>query len=523
MKKLFIATLLFVSFFSLSALVNDNKDRLLTVIYTNDGHGMAWSFDEPENPKIGGLAAQKTLVDKIRAEVQGKGGDVLVLSGGDITLGDPRSNVCKNMPMIHGMNLIGYDAMAIGNHEFDFGFEAFNNMQKEAKFDFLTANIYKEGGTQSVGKEYVEKKLSSGLSVAILGVTTMESQNISTQGLAGNITMTDPVEAAKFRVPLLKKKNDLVIVVSHLGYYDTDRSFDGFYGDNYLPKAVQGIDLIVGGHTSRHLESPVKINDTYIVQTGGMGKWVGRIDFYLQGNKIVKTEHKMYPINLKEKKVKEGNKVSYGFVDEEIAEDKAMLNMLNGFKCEFSTKQIGKLDRDLIGGDIARSGEIELGDIITDIMREKTGTEIAFMNAGSIRQGLTKGPITEKDIYSVFPFNDTVYVAELTGQQIQEVLDYFSESGTGVGGFLQVSGIEMKIFKGTALEIKVGGKPLDKKRKYKVSFNSFIANGGDGYSMLRDIKSKKDTAYLVATLLIDHVTVKGTFEKTTGNRLKVVK
>ena len=71
MKKLFIATLLFVSFFSLSALVNDNKDRLLTVIYTNDGHGMAWSFDEPENPKIGGLAAQKTLVDRIRAEVQG--------------------------------------------------------------------------------------------------------------------------------------------------------------------------------------------------------------------------------------------------------------------------------------------------------------------------------------------------------------------------------------------------------------------------------------------------------------------
>ena len=180
-----------------------------------------------------------------------------------------------------------------------------------------------------------------------------------------------------------------------------------------------------------------------------------------------------------------------------------MIDMLNGFKCGFPTKQIGKIDRDLDGSDdIARKKEVELGDIITDIMREKTGADVAFLYGGSIRQSLKKGAVTEKDIYSIFPFQDTVYTAELTGAQIQDVLDFFAQKGIGAGGFLQVSGIELKIYKGEALEIKVAGKPLDKAKKYKVALNSFIANGGDGYTILKEISSKKDTAYLLASILL---------------------
>ena len=514
MKKFLVAVFCILSVLTIFA--DDNKDRLLTVIFTNDSHGMAWKFDEPHNPGIGGLAAQKTLVDDIRAEVQGKGGNVLVLSAGDITLGDPRSNICENMPMVEGMNLVGYDAMTIGNHEFDFGFEAFRKMQEKAKFPFLSANMYKEGGTEFVGKDYIEKKFDDGLKVAVLGLTTRETESISGQGLKGNLTMSDPVETAKIQVPILKKKNDIVIVLSHLGFYDTDKSFDGYEGDNYLAKAVPGIDLIVGGHTQRQLESPVKIGDTHIVQTEGLGKWVGRIDFYFQGKKIVRTEYKLYPVNLKEKKDK-----GYKLLGDEIKENKAMVDMLNGFKCEFPTRQIGKIDRDLEGGNIAREKEVELGDIITDIMREKTGAQVAFLNSGSIRQGLKKGAVTEKDLYGIFPFQDTLYTAELTGSEIQDVLDFFSEKGVGVAGFLQISGIEMKIYKGMALDVKIGGKKLDPKAKYKVAFNSFIANGGDGYTMLKEIRSKKDTAYLLSSVLVDYMKAKGTFEKPQGNRIQI--
>ncbi len=518
-----IVSILFLMIFAFCLNAADKKERMLTVLFTNDGHGMAWKFDEPNNPAVGGLAARKTLIDQIRAEVQGKGGDILILSGGDITLGDPRSNICQNIPMINGMNLIGYDAMVIGNHEFDFGIEAFHKMKKEADFPFLSANIYEEGGTKAVGKDYIEKKFDDGLKVAVLGVTTRETEQITSPGLMGNLVMTEPIIEAKTRVPLLKKKNDIVIVLSHLGYYDTDKSFDGFHGDNYLAKTVPGIDLIVGSHTQRHLSSPVKIGDTHIVQTEGLGKWVGRFDFHLKGKKIVKTSFKLYPINLK-KKVTNGKKVTYEYIDKQIPENKAMIKLLNGFKCEFSNKQIGKLKKDLVGDrKYARKSETELGNIITDVMREKIKADIAFINSGSIRQGLEKGVITEKDVYSVFPFMDTLYFAELSGYQIQEIFDNFAEKGPGSPGFLQVSGISVKLFKGSALDIKINGKPLDKKRKYKVAFNSFIADGGDGYTILKDLKTKKDTGYCIPSIIVDYLKAKGNFADPEMGRIKIVK
>jgi len=521
MKK--ILSILLLIFITAVIFAEDKKDRLLTVIFTNDGHGMAWKFDEPNNPEIGGLAAQKTLIDSIRAEVQGKGGNVLTLSAGDITLGDPRSNVCENMPMINGMNLIGYDAMVIGNHEFDFGLEVFHKMKKEAKFPFLSANIYEEGGTKAVGKDYLEKKFDDGLKVAILGLTTRETEVITSPGLMGNLVMTEPLIEAKTRIPLLRKNNDIVIVLSHLGFYETDKSFDGYHGDNYLPKVVPGIDLIVGGHTQKHLANPVKIGDTYIVQTEGLGKWVGRVDFYLKGKKIIKTDYKIYPVNLKVKKVN-GDKVSYEYLGEQIPENKAMIEMLNGFKCVFPSKQIGKIDRPLVGDrELSRANETELGNIITDIIKEKTGTEIAFMNSGSIRQGFEKGVVTEKDVYSVFPFLDTIFIAEMSGFQIQEILDIFAEKGPGSPGFLQVSGLALKLYKGAALEITVNGKPLDKKRKYKVAFNSFIAGGGDGYTPLKNLKTKKDTGYCIPSIMVDHLKTKKTFPKPKSGRIKIVK
>ncbi|HQN71919.1 MAG TPA: 5'-nucleotidase C-terminal domain-containing protein [bacterium] len=509
--------------FAVNFISAQGKEQLLTVIFTNDSHGMAWQFDEPNNPGIGGLAAQKTIIDMIRAEVQGKGGNVIILSAGDITLGDPRSNVCENMPFINGMNLIGYDALTIGNHEFDFGLEVFHKMKNAAKFPFLSANIYEEGGTKAVGKDYLEKKFDDGLKVAVLGLTTRETEVITGAGLMGNLVMTDPIIEAKTRVPFLRKNNDIVIVLSHLGFYETDKSFDGYYGDNYLPKVVPGIDLIVGGHTQKHLTSPVKIGDTHIVQTEGLGKWVGRFDIYMKDKKIVKTDHKLYPVNLKEKKIKD-DKTTYELTGDSYAENKAMLDMLNGFKCTFPTKQIGKIDRDLIGDrELSRTQETELGNIITDVMREKTGADVAFMNSGSIRQGLEKGVITEKDIYSVFPFMDTVFIAELTGYQLQEVLDIFAEKGQGSPGFLQISGIGVKLFKGSALEITVNGKPLDKKRKYKVAFNSFISGGGDGYTVLKNITAKKDTGYCIPSILVENLKIKGTFAKPAEGRIKIVK
>ncbi len=520
MRRILVLSILVVLTFSV---YGKGKQHLLTVLFTNDFHAMAWRFDEPNNPGIGGLAAQKTLVDQIRAEVRAKGGNVLVVSSGDITLGDPRSNVCENMPTVRGMNLIGYDAMAIGNHEFDFGLEVFHKMKKEANFPFLSANIYEEGGTKAVGQDILQKTFDDGLRVGILGLTTRETEQITAPGLLGNLIMTDPILEAKSRIPMLRKNNDVVIVLSHLGFYDTDKSFDGFYGDNYLAKTVPGIDLIVGSHTQRHFTVPVKIGDTQIVQTEGLGKWLGRVDLTIKGGKIVKSDYKVYPINLKRKRVS-GKKVVYEYIGEPIPENRAMLDMLNGFKCDFPTTQIGTLNRNLSGArEEARGQETELGSIIADIMRERAKADVAFLNGGSIRMGLEKGVLTERDIYNVFPFMDTLFIAELTGQQLQQVLDVFAEKGSGSPGFLQVSGLELKLFKGAALDIKIGGKPLDPKKKYRVAINSFIAGGGDGYTILRNITTKRDTGFNIPAIIVDHLKANKTLAKPQMGRITIVK
>ena len=242
-KVILISALMIISSFPLFG-----EPKLLTILFTNDSHGMAWSFDEPESPKTGGLAAQKTLVDNIRNEVQLNNGDVVVLSSGNVTMGDPRSNVCENLPMIMGMNLIGYDGMLVGSHEFDFGMKTFEKMQKEARFPFMSANLFFKNGKQ-VGKSYIEKELINGVKVAFLGITTPELEKISNAGVDGLVKVKDPVETAKKLAAELKQKNDFVIVLSNLGYSDSDISSDGYPSDAKLAKEVKGIDLIIGGRT----------------------------------------------------------------------------------------------------------------------------------------------------------------------------------------------------------------------------------------------------------------------------------
>ena len=147
-----ISVFIFAAMFPALLLADD--PRLVTVIFTNDTHGMAWAFDEPDNPGVGGLAAAKTVIDRIREEAQVANGDAILVSSGNITMGDPRSNVCGNIPLVKGMSLIGYDAMGVGNHEFDFGLKAFRTMQKEASFPFLSVNLFEKGQKKPMVPEF---------------------------------------------------------------------------------------------------------------------------------------------------------------------------------------------------------------------------------------------------------------------------------------------------------------------------------------------------------------------------------
>jgi 5'-nucleotidase/UDP-sugar diphosphatase len=506
---------------ALPMLLAAEDPRLVTVIFTNDTHGMAWAYDEPDNPGVGGLAAAKTVVDRIREEAQLGNGDTVLVSSGNITMGDPRSNICENIPLIKGMSLIGYDAMAVGNHEFDFGLKVFRKMQKESNFPFLSANLFEKGQKKPMMQEFIEKKLTNGLKIAILAVTTPEMAKITEVGLKGEVAVDDPIARAKKLATELKARNDVVIVLSSLGYYDGDMSFDGFPSDKLLAKSLAGVaDLIVGGHTKTHLDKPVVEGGVPIVQTEGLGKWIGRFDLYILGGKVTQTNYKLYPVNVK-KKVGKGK---FELVGTNVKENTAVLELLKSFNCEFSTQPVGETEMEFVGKkELLRFKEAELADAITDIMRSRTATDIAFVNGGGVRQGLKKGLVTEKDIYSVFPFNDTIVVGQISGNELQAIVDLFVAKKVGTGGFLHFSGLTVSANKGRVIEILVGGQPLEKEKKYSIAMNSFLAGGGDGYTMLKDLREKRFTGLSVPAVIVEYLKAEKIISKPKTGRVTISK
>lgn len=482
MKRSFFVFLLICGMsFSLLA-----EPKLLTILFTNDSHGMAWAFDAPDSPKTGGLAARKTLIDQIRGEVQLSNGDLVLLSSGNVTMGDPRSNACENLPMILGMNLIGYDGMLIGSHEFDFGMKAFENMTKEARFPFMSANLFFKNGKQ-VGTTSIQKQLINGVKVAFVGITTPELEKISNAGVDGLVKVQDPIEAARKAVSDLKAKGYFVVVLSNLGYSDQDISADGYPSDRKLAKEVPGIDLIIGGRTKIQMSDPVIVNDVPIVQTEGLGKWVGRYDFFFEGDKLIQKNYKLYPVNIKEKIVRSNGSVVYENRGKDLVENEAMLKMLNDLNCEFSTQVIGEFAGPLYGErTVLRSRQTELGVFVSNVMKERAKTDIAFTNGGAIRQGLSQGIVNEMDIYSVFPFEDTIVTGSLTGAQLMEVIAT-SLKNTGAGGYLHFSGVTFSVSDGKASSVKVNGEPLDMNKTYTFAVNSFVAGGGDGFDIMKNL------------------------------------
>ena len=477
------------------------EPRLVTVLFTNDSHGMAWAFDEPGNPGVGGIAARKTLVDRIRNEVMLRNGDMILLSSGNITMGDPRSNVCENLPMILGMNLTGYDGMLIGSHEFDFGMRTFDKMNREARFPFMSANLFRKGQSRSIGVPTITKELINGVKIGVVGITTPELERITAVGADGLVNVRDPFQTAKPLVSKMREENDIVIVLSNLGFSHDSRS-----GDVELAEKVEGIDLIIGGRTKIHLEEPVKVGNTHIVQTEGLGKWVGRFDFFLNDdNEIQKTEFRMYSVNGKRRVVRDG-KEEYENIDRFLAPNEAVVRMIDDLNCEVSMQVVGELVETLPGErTLLRNEESSLGKIVTEITRERTGTHIAFINAGSLRQGLNKGFINEMDIFSVFPFEDTIVKGNITGRELIDVFNYMAEQQIGEGGYLQFSGISLDIVDGTVLNLKINGEPVSEDKVYSFCANSFLAGGGDGYKMFNNINGVKDTGHTVPQVIVEYI------------------
>ncbi len=525
-----IANILIVALSCLSVSASANVVKL-TILHTNDHHGHFMKFNPYPVVDIGGLAAQSTLVNIVRAEAEKDGSHVLLLSAGDVNTGIPESDLLDAEPDFKIMNLLKYDAMTLGNHEFDKPRDVLLKQQSWVQFPFLAANIVKKGTAETLVKPYLIKEFD-GLKVAIFGLTTAETPILTMPEYTADLDFKDPIATAKALVPQLREAEhaDLVIALTHLGYFEEAGGGYRSAGDIKLAQEVAGIDLIVGGHSHTELREAGMVGSSMIVQAGGYSQNVGRVDltFDTEKKQLTESAYTLIPVNMK-KRVKYHDKVYFMYAEQGYVEDVEVLDILKPYVEQaerFLAEPLGEALVELDGGKTtSRSKETNLGNLVTDGMRAKTGADIALLNGGGIRATIAPGQVTYRDVLTVEPFGNTLTLLELTGAQIMDVLNYAATIETGNGAFLHVSGLKWtlnrKLDKGVAENVLVGDAPIDLAKTYKVVTNNFMAAGGDGYVMLKDLP-QMDTGFVDADATKEYIKQLGKVEPKVEGRLTIL-
>lgn len=441
------------------------EETLIRILHVNDFHG----FAEPHKPvgsqvMLGGMAYLSAAVNRLRSERP-----TLLLAAGDMIQGNTWANLSKGESVIELMNAMKFDVMVIGNHELDFGQDVLKKRISEATFPVLAANVT---GLEEL-KPYAIKEVE-GMRVGILGVVAEDTPVLTHPSNVIGLKFVSVQEAVERYLPELKKRADIVVVLSHIGHP----------ADRLLAEQVKGIDVIVGGHSHTKVVDPPRIGETIILQAWEHAKALGVLDIAYENGRI---------------------KSAKGYLEEirpvEGAGDKRIEAIVLKYKNAVDSvlnQTIGETDVDLDGENVRRS-ETNLGNLIADIMREVSNADAALINSGAIRTSIRKGDLRAKDIYSVVPFDNYIVAIKVKGRQIQEALEHgFSAVEKGVGAFPQVSGIQLKYDlsrpPGSRIrEVRIKGKLLDPEEEYPVATIDFIASGGDGYKAFGDaIKSSKD-------------------------------
>lgn len=498
----------------------DEEGWKLTVMHTNDTHA-----------HLGDVARRATLVKQVREE----GGNSLLLDAGDVFSGDLYFTKWFGLADLAFMNYMGYDAMTFGNHEFDQGTKALAEFVSKAQFPLVSANVdlsrdaaishllkppavmdaAQPKTTANSGVYPYVTMLVDGHKIGIFGLTTEDTAETSSPGK--DVIFNEAAASAKSTVEVMEKDGlNIIIALSHLGYAK----------DKELAEAVEGIDLIVGGHTHTKLDAPEVVTDsqhetpTVIVQANEWGKYLGRVDLEFDEHGNVLTE---------EGKV-DGKLLA---VDASVEEDEQAKAMLAPYKAELDElmKQVIGTATVKLDGERqnVRSKETNLGNLIADGMlakaKELKNADIALMNGGGIRASIDEGEITMGELRTVMPFGNTLFVLDLTGQQLKDGLEN-GISGAKLadlpGKFPQVAGMKFKWDPSAPagdrvydiMIMKDGSyKPLVPTESYRMATNSFVANGGDGYKSFAEAiaegKYNEDLGYPDYEIFMEHVSKLG--------------
>ncbi|EFQ8658601.1 bifunctional UDP-sugar hydrolase/5'-nucleotidase [Salmonella enterica] len=502
-----------------------DKTYKITILHTNDHHGHFWRSEYGEY----GLAAQKTLVDSIRKEVAQEGGSVLLLSGGDINTGVPESDLQDAEPDFRGMNLIGYDAMAVGNHEFDNPLTVLRQQEKWAKFPFLSANIYQKSTGERLFKPWAIFTRQD-IKIAVIGLTTDDTAKIGNPEYFTDIEFRKPAEEAKVVIQELNmnEKPDVIIATTHMGHYDNGDHGSNAPGDVEMARSLPAgsLAMIVGGHSqdpvcmaSENKKqvnyvpgtpcAPDKQNGIWIVQAHEWGKYVGRADFEFRNGEMKMVNYQLIPVNLKKKVTWDNGKSERVLYTPEIAENPQMLSLLTPFqnkgKAQLEVK-IGSVNG-LLEGDRSkvRFVQTNMGRGILAAQIARTGADFGVMSGGGIRDSIEAGDITYKSVLKVQPFGNIVVYADMSGKEVVDYLTAVAQMKPDSGAYPQLANVSFVAKEGKFTDLKIKGEPVDPAKTYRMATLSFNATGGDGYPRIDNKPGYVNTGFIDAEVLKEFI------------------
>lgn len=470
------------------AATSDNTNEH-TILHTNDIHGR---FVEDDGRVIG-MAKVKGLKDKYNPD--------LMVDSGDAFQGLPVSNNSKGEEMAKAMNGVGYDAMTVGNHEFDFGYDQLLKLQKQLNFPIVSSNIYKNGKRVFDPSTTVTK---NNVRYGIVGVTTPETKTKTSPTAVEGVEFKDPLTSVKQAMNEIKNNVDVFVILSHLGVdKSTQKTWRGDYLIDQLTKdgSFKQPIFVLDGHSHTVIDKGEHYGtNNVLAQTGTALANVGRVDFTFQNQKAS-------DINASLINVADAKDIT---PDPQIDAQTKKAN--DDFLKETSTVVIPNNTVTLNGERAqARTQETNLGNLITDALEAYASKnfshqpDFAITNGGGIRASIEKGEVTENDIITVLPFGNLISQIQVKGSDVEKAFEHSLSADTETqdgkkvlganGGFLQVSDslrVYYDINKASGQRInaiKVLNKEngeyedLDPNRTYYVTTNDFTANQGDGYDM----------------------------------------
>ncbi|MFD3004411.1 bifunctional metallophosphatase/5'-nucleotidase [Thermus tengchongensis] len=485
----------------------------LTLVHTNDTHAHLEPMEltlSGKKVRVGGVAQRIAFFDRLRAGRK----NLLFLDAGDVFQGTLYFNQYRGLADRYFMHRALYRVMALGNHEFDLGPGPLAEFLKGARFKVVSANVgvEREPRLKGLFSPYAVVTVG-GEKVGVIGLTTPDTREIANPG--PTVDFLDPYESAQKAVyELLRKGVNKIIVLSHLGYAE----------DLKLARRLVGAQVIVGGHSHTLLGSfphkelapagpyPTVVKnpegkDVLVVQAWEWGKVVGLLEvtFNEKGELLA---YKGEPVLM----TPEVSPEDFFAKEALLAYAQPVMALM--------AQVIAEAKVDLVGERaIVRKRESNLGNLIADGMVWKTknaGVQIALQNGGGIRASIPKGPITVGKVYEVLPFGNTLVVMDLKGKEIKAALENgVSQWEQAAGRFLQVSGLRYAFDlarpagdRVVRVEVNTekGYQPLDLEATYRVVVNSFIANGGDGFTVLKEAQGYRvDTGFADAEAFMEYL------------------